>query len=158
MSGNKLTKLRQLLCSKLRTLVLDNNQINECDMVSHTSLVNISLVKNKLKNLEGFTNLTALQQLNLSENEITTLSGIKNCGALKKLNLKGNKIESFEDEIPTLPGLEEVDFTGNPIAKLDEIAKLKPWRKLRSINLTETPLAEEKADDLKKEVLILLDG
>jgi hypothetical protein len=31
-------------------------------------------------------------------------------------------------------------------------------KKLKNINLSETPLAEEKGDDLKKEVLILLDG
>jgi hypothetical protein len=31
-------------------------------------------------------------------------------------------------------------------------------KNLNNINLTETPLAEEKGDDLKKEVLIILDG
>jgi len=41
---------------------------------------------------------------------------------------------------------------------LEEIGKLITLRKLRSINLTETPLSEEKGEDLKKEVLILLDG
>lgn len=32
------------------------------------------------------------------------------------------------------------------------------FKKLRSINLSETPLAEEKGDALKKEILIILDG
>ena len=49
-------------------------------------------------------------------------------------------------------------MTGCPIAKIDEIGKLITLKKLNSLNLTETPLAEEKGDDLKKEVLILLDG
>ena len=32
------------------------------------------------------------------------------------------------------------------------------YKKLNNLNLTETPLSEEKGDDLKKEVLIILDG
>ena len=41
---------------------------------------------------------------------------------------------------------------------MNEIGKLIKWKKLNNINLTETPLSEEKGDDLKKEVLIILDG
>ena len=47
---------------------------------------------------------------------------------------------------------------GNQIADLNEIGKLISLTSLNSLNLLETPLAEEKGDDLKKEVLILLDG
>ena len=46
----------------------------------------------------------------------------------------------------------------NPITDLAEIGKLVTFRALTDLNLMETPLAEEKGDDLKKEVLILLDG
>jgi hypothetical protein len=76
---------------------------------------------------------------------------------LKTLNLQGNKIEVF-DAVPDLPSLEEINMTGCPIAKIEEIGKLITLTKLNSLNLTETPLAEEKGEDLKKEVLILLDG
>ena len=41
---------------------------------------------------------------------------------------------------------------------MEEIGKLITFKKLTNLNLTETPLSEEKGDDLKKEVLILLDG
>ena len=41
---------------------------------------------------------------------------------------------------------------------MEEIGKLITLRSLKSINLTETPLSEEKGEDLKKEVLIILDG
>ena len=60
--------------------------------------------------------------------------------------------------MPDLPSLEEINMTGCPIAKIEEIGKLITLKKLNSLNLTETPLAEEKGDDLKKEVLIILDG
>jgi Leucine-rich repeat (LRR) protein len=73
LSGNKLTKLRQLLCNNLRTLKVDNNTIQSCDLVSHSTLTSISAVKNKLTNLDGFHNLGELTDLNLASNEITSL-------------------------------------------------------------------------------------
>ena len=73
LSGNKLTKLRQLMCGNLRTLKVDNNSIEACDLVSHSTLTSISAVKNKLTNLDGFHNLGELTDLNLASNEITSL-------------------------------------------------------------------------------------
>ena len=73
LSGNKLTKLRQLLCNNLRSLKVDNNNIESCELVSHYTLTEISAVKNKLTNLEGFHNLGELTDLNLASNEITSL-------------------------------------------------------------------------------------
>lgn len=157
LTGNKLTKLRHILCTKLQTLILDNNTIAHCDMSQHGSLITLSAVKNQLTSLQGFHNLKTLENLNLSENQITTMAGIKNCNSLKSLNLSNNKIEAFE-EVPVLPSLEAINLSFNPITKLEEIGKLIIYRNLKDINLSDTPLAEEKGDDLKKEVLILLDG
>jgi Leucine-rich repeat (LRR) protein len=120
-------------------------------------LITLSMNKNQLVNLEGLENLTALESLSVAENQLTSITGIINCPKLKKLNLQGNKIETF-DTVPDLPGLQEINMTGCPIAKIEEIGKLITLRNLNSLNLTETPLAEEKGDELKKEVLILLDG
>jgi Leucine-rich repeat (LRR) protein len=157
LAGNKLTKLRQLLCTKLRSLNVDNNEIAECEMVQHSQLHALSANKNKLTSLKGFTDLWSLEVLNLAENQITTLDGIKDCRMLKKLNLQGNQLSEFA-VVPDLPSLEEINLANCPIAKLEEIGKLITFKKLNSINLTETPISEEKGDDLKKEVLILLDG
>ena len=46
-------------------------------------------------------------------------------------------------------------MTNCPIAKIAEIGKLIKYTKLRTLNLLETPLAEEMGEGLKKEVLIL---
>lgn len=54
---------------------------------------------------------------------MTSISGIKGCPCLKKLNLAGNKIEAF-DSVPDLPALEEINMTGCPIAKIEEVGKL----------------------------------
>lgn len=94
----------------------------------------------------------------MSENEnLTSLSGISNCPNLTRIIAKSNpKFESI-DQIPDLPGLEELDLSGCPLSKLEDIEKLKTLPSLVQLNLAETPLAEEKGDDLKKEILILLD-
>ena len=158
LSGNQLTKVRQVLCRKLQYLNLDNNQIAEMDMRGHSKLKNLSLNKNKLINLKGLENLTNLETLSAAENpELAQIGGIENCPKLKTLDIQKTKVESFET-VPDLPSLQEINMTGCPIAKLEEIGKLITLKSLQSINLTETPIAEEKGDDLKKEVLIILDG
>lgn len=113
--------------------------------------------KNKLTSLKGFENLTELIELNLAENQINSLEGIHDCDKLKKLNLAQNQIEKF-DCIPYLPALEELNLTQCPIKDLKEIKLLGSFYNLNNLNLSETPLAEEAGDNLKKEVLIILDN
>ena len=49
-------------------------------------------------------------------------------------------------------------MTHCPITQIAEVGKLIKYKNLTSLNLSETPLAEEQGETLKKEVLILLDG
>jgi len=70
---------------------------------------------------------------------------------------QNQKLEQI-DEVPDLPNLEELHLNGCPLTKFDDIAKLLKYNKLQHLNLAETPLAEEKGEDLKKEILIVLDG
>ena len=78
-----------------------------------------------------------------------------NLTALKKLNLTGSKLESLSD-FPSFPNLEELVLDGNAVAALTELPKLGHLTKLKKLGMAGTPLAEEKGDDLKKEVLIAL--
>uniref|UniRef100_A0A7S3IV55 Uncharacterized protein n=1 Tax=Strombidium inclinatum TaxID=197538 RepID=A0A7S3IV55_9SPIT len=158
LTGNKITKLRKILCPELKNLVLDQNEIAECELNQHTALEHLSLNKNKLVSLAGLANLTNLKTLSVSENEnLTSISGITNCPNLKKLVVSANpKLEGF-DKVPDLPGLEEITLNGCPIAKVEDVEKLGSLKNLKAINIAETPLAEEKGDDIKKEILIALD-
>ena len=127
-------------------------------MRSHSKLQTLSLNKNLLINFKGLENLTNLETLSAAENpELNSINGLVNCPKLKTLNIEKTKLEVF-DEVPELPCLENINMTGCPIAKIEEIGKLITLKKLAHLNLTETPLAEEKGDDQKKEVLIILDG
>lgn len=159
LTGNKISKVRPILAKKLQYLTLDQNEISEVDFSAkgHDQLRLLSLNQNKMKDLTGITNLICLETLNLNNNELTSLSGISGCNALKVLNLNQNKLEGF-DVVPDLPGLEEISMTHCPIANIKELGKLIKYTKLRTLNVSETPLAEEAGEGLKKEVLILLDG
>ena len=127
-------------------------------MRSHGKLQKLSLNKNKMINLKGLENLTNLETLSAAEcPDLANIAGIENCPKLKSLNIEKTKVEAFES-VPDLPALQELNMTGCPIAKIEEIGKLITLKSLQSLNLTETPIAEEKGDDLKKEVLIILDG
>lgn len=100
--------------------------------------------------------MVRLETLSLKENEITSLKDLSNLPALKTLNVNTNKLENL-DQLPSLPALEKLDVGANPIEKLGEIKKLRNMRNLRSVVFAGCPFADEKGDDLKKEVLIALD-
>lgn len=92
----------------------------------------------------------------MNENEITTLKDIKDLPCLKKLDLNSNKLENLDD-IPELPALEHFDIGANVIEKAGELPKLAGLRRLKVLIMAGNPWADEKGDDLKKEVLIALD-
>ena len=72
---------------------------------------------------------------------------------LKKLDLRGNKIEKIE-LVPDLPQLEFLNLDENQIADAKQIAKLEPMSSITMLTLKGNPVAEEKGDDFKKEVLM----
>lgn len=137
-------------------LNLDENEIAECDFTGHPTLKVLSLNKNKLASGAGLHGLPKLEELSIQENEtLTSLKGMDNMTSLKKLNLTGSKLESLDD-FPSFPQLEELVLDNNAVATVDQLPKLGHLTKLKKLSMAGTPLAEEKGDDLKKEVLIAL--
>lgn len=97
-----------------------------------------------------------LTELNLADNKLACLKDIKDLPSLKKLILDNNKLKAF-DNFPDLPALEQLEAKNNPISKEGEVKKLRHLAKLHTLNMVECPVAEEKGDDFKREVLIDLD-
>lgn len=156
MTANKVTKLAQIQAPRITKLTLDENEIAECDLKSHPALRVLSLNKNKLTSCKGVSGLSELEELSLQENEtLITLEGLGQLPKMKSLNLTGSKVADL-NHIPDLPCLEQLILTGNDIKSLDELPKLKTLKKLSDLSLDGTPLAEEKGEDLKKEILISL--
>lgn len=131
LSGNKLTKLGKITSPALKNLILDTNEIDSCDLSDHATLQYLSLNKNKLASLAGFTNLSSLETLSVCESEtLASLQGISNCPKLKKLLLSANtKLEAI-DVVPDLPALEEIHLNGCPLTKFEDIEKFKSLKKL----------------------------
>lgn len=156
LTQNKITKLPQVQSPCITKLILDENEIAECSLKGHPSLCVLSLNRNKLTSCEGLVGLHHLEELQLGENEtLTTLKGLEDLPKLRKLTLNGCKVDSLAD-FPNLPALEELNLDGNAIASVDQLEKLGHLKNLKELSMAGTPLAEEKADDLKKEIFIAL--
>ncbi len=98
-----------------------------------------------------------LESLVLTQNEIADFpqGALTNMQSLTVLQLGKNKIVSL-DGFPRLPSLEILSLTENQIADIKQLDHLKPNTKLRSLEMQENPIATEKADGFKLEVLIRL--
>ena len=116
----------------------------------------LELKQNKLVNCAGLHHMMSLTELYLNQNELTSLKELNDLPCLRKLDVNTNKLESLDD-IPHLPALEHFDVGANLIEKPDELPKLGGLRRLQVLIMAGNPWADEKGDDLKKEVLIALD-
>ena len=155
LTTNKVTKIPHIVTPNLFKLVLDENEIATSELKTHQALKILSLNKNKMTNCNGISRLFSLVDLSIQENEIATLEGLINLPKLKKLQLNGNKLEKL-DHMPVLESIQELILDGNQIASLAEISKLSGLKSLEHLSMGGNPIADEKGDDFKKEVLILL--
>ena len=148
--------LPNISVQNLSKLILDENEINKCDIISNSSLKVLSLNKNKLVNCEGIKNLTSLEELSITENEtLVSLKGLSNLPSLKQLILNGSKVANLK-EFPDLPQLEVLSLEGNAISSLIDLKRIGHLKNLKELNMTGCPISDEKADEFKKEVLIEL--
>ena len=85
------------------------------------------------------------------------MKGIENLPLLKRLHLRANKIESLDD-IPDLPALEYLNLRENQVATVAELPKLGKLYNLTALSMQGNPVADEKGDDFKKEILIKLES
>ena len=74
-----LTKLPQIKCQSLATLILDENEIASIEYFGSRTLHTLSINKNKLTSFEGLTSHNGLKTVSAIENELTTLAGIAQC-------------------------------------------------------------------------------
>lgn len=123
LSDNKLSAIDVSirLASNLRTLDLDQNHIKTIENLSGLPyLQTLSLCENQITqcvnlHLELGGNL---MHLNLSQNNLRTLEGFRKLFTLVKLDVSCNAVDSIDevDHVASLPCLEELILTGNPIA------------------------------------------
>eukprot|EP00761_Pharyngomonas_kirbyi_P010117 gb/GECH01010135.1/.p1 GENE.gb/GECH01010135.1/~~gb/GECH01010135.1/.p1 ORF type:complete len:713 (+),score=140.54 gb/GECH01010135.1/:1-2139(+) len=130
----------------LRKLDLSANSLVELEVPGglssplRNSLEVLLLQNNKLQDLpKNFDSLEKLRKLNLSQNQITSES-LKDSQdkwvqltQLEELNLSGNRLDSFPDEIGSIPSLTHLDLNSNRIhGDLSQQASEDEWSYIHS--------------------------
>lgn len=65
LSKNKLTKLPKITSPSIKNLILDENEIAECEFSEHPNIKVLSLNKNKLASGAGIHDLPKLEELSI---------------------------------------------------------------------------------------------
>ena len=105
----------------LRKLCLDNNVIKKIENVGHlVTLEWLDLSFNCIEKIEGLETLTKLTDLSLFQNRIRDIENLEKCLELECLSLGNNKVSALES-----------------------VVKLRPFKKLRLLNLEGNPVAKE---------------
>lgn len=123
LSGNQIVDIDPSikLAPNLKSLILDQNQIKTIEnLLTLPYLQSLSLCENLITDCPDCHLALGgnVVQLNLSQNRLTSLYGFRKLFSLVKLDVGCNNIESIDeiDHVAALPCIEEVVFTGNPIA------------------------------------------
>jgi Leucine-rich repeat (LRR) protein len=95
-----------------------------------------------------------LTELYLAENPLVSVGQLHTMPNLKKLHLRGCEIEKF-DAFPDLQGLEYLNLRETKIASLEDVKKLEILQNLIYLNMLGTPVADDLADGIKKEFILL---
>lgn len=131
--------------SKLRTLLLEHNQISSSSLTDRTfsrlrNLQVLVLSNNALHALRGswFRHTRGLTRLQLDGNQITNLTdrsfGGTNLHSLKHLDLSNNFISYIgKDAFRPLPQLQEVDLSRNRLAQMPDV--FTPMKQLILLSL-----------------------
>ena len=144
----------------LLTLNASNNALSSLEggLQSSTELVTLNISGNStLSSLEGIGALPKLKTLDASACGLTSLGGLTDVPSLETLNVEGNaelvELGGFAD-VDTLGNLREINASSTGIAEVGEIQHLKSLPSLRTLKLTESPIAS--LDNYVVELLIVL--
>ncbi|XP_062706990.1 dynein regulatory complex subunit 3-like [Aedes albopictus] len=115
----------------------------------------LSLAFNKIDKIENLHRLTRLKELNLSFNFIEKIENLDQLVLLRTLSLFGNRIKRLEN-LDRLENLVIFSAGKNKIDTLDGLERLRFLKEMRSLNLAENPIAEDKDKPLRLYVACLL--
>ncbi|XP_042565653.1 leucine-rich repeat-containing protein 9 [Clupea harengus] len=125
LSHNGITNLANVQLSRLtnlKALFLQGNDISLVEgLEGLTTLQELVLDHNRIRVLteNSFFSQTSLLELNLSENRLKDLTHLQPLPRLRRLFLSMNKLEDLTEleKLEVLPSLIELSVTGNPVAR-----------------------------------------
>lgn len=99
----------------------EDNALTSIDIAGRSGLRDINLYGNRVTKLD-LTGLGALEDLYAGNNEITEVKGLADCKVIETLNVSGNRLTSIDISVaPTITGLylynnelTSLDISGNP--------------------------------------------
>ncbi|XP_072571678.1 nischarin isoform X3 [Paramormyrops kingsleyae] len=144
------------LIPKVEFLDLSYNELTMVENLQHLyNLIHLDLSYNKLTVLEGVhTKLGNIKTLNLAGNQLDSLSGLNKLYSLVNLDLSSNKLAQLEEikNIGTLPCLEKLSLTGNPMCIIPDYRTkvlAQFWDRASEVCLDSTITTEKELDTVE---------
>ncbi|KAJ1558680.1 Leucine-rich repeat-containing protein 23 [Nowakowskiella sp. JEL0078] len=153
LSKNAISQKELPSLSMLAWLNLCDNNLKELNMEGYYELIHLEIRGNKLSTLESI-NSPKLQRLYLGKNNISKINGLDDKPTLTTLHLRDNKIETLDGFSDALKSLAYLNFRGNSVEKLEEVAKLVCLPNLKVLVLLENPIDE--IPNYRLEVIFIL--
>lgn len=98
---------------------------------------------NQLSNIAKLTAMPELKRLDINNNRLREMSGLEGLSNLRCLNLKANLLVGFEEGLPEMENLHELDISfNNNFSKIKTLAKLANLENLRVLRIEKTPVVD----------------
>ena len=144
------------ILTSLKNLNLNNNTIRDISVLSSlTSLSYLKLKNTKVSNIIALTNMKDLLELDLCGTDVSDICALADKTNLIKLNLHGTKVSDIS-VLSNKPNLLQLDLGGTEVS---DISVLSNMPNLTQVNLENTKVNDISAlSDLKKMKILDLSG
>ncbi|KAH7717671.1 leucine Rich Repeat family protein [Aphelenchoides avenae] len=154
LSGNRIKAIENIDSQQnLQRLYLGRNRIRKIENTSHLTKLRVLRVSgNRITKLENLDMLADLEALYVADQGIETFDGTQKLNNLKRIDADMNFITSL-DHLDHLQQLEELYLFDNKISQWSEVDKLAKLAKLRTVVLSDNPIATQDHDDYRRKVI-----
>lgn len=123
-ANNKVSNVAPLSQLKnLTNLSLAGNEIENIKPLYTLPLQDLTLTRNKVKDLSGIEQMKQLEELWVGKNEITDVTPLSKMTQLKVLNVPNNELKDITP-LSSLVNLQKLDLEANYISDLSPVSKL----------------------------------
>lgn len=105
--------------TKVKVLVLDENDISDITPLLNLPLQHLNLIGNEISSIEGMDKLQTLEELYIGLNLLKDVTPISNLTNLRCLGLRGNSRITDISPLTNLTNLVEVNLSGTSVSKED---------------------------------------
>ncbi|NXI73917.1 DRC3 protein, partial [Anseranas semipalmata] len=139
----KLAKMEGIDFKDVTELQLSFRNILQIDNLwQFENLTKLQLDNNIIEKIEALESLVHLVWLDLSFNNIEVIEGLDTLVKLQDLSLYNNRISKIE-HMDTLQELQIFSIGKNNLTTLEDVAYLRRFKNLRTLNLTGNPFCDE---------------